>query len=62
MDDLETLKIKAIKEETKKLGRRLTGLEALHIEQQVEKEFEEKQGKPKKSADDKLPYGMYRFD
>ncbi len=62
MDDLEILKLEAVKKETHVKGRRLTGLEALEIEQKVEKEYLEKHGPPEDSKNKKLPLNMYRFD
>ncbi len=62
MDDLEILKIEAVKKEIQTRGRRLTGLEALEIEQRVEKDYLEKHGPPPDSKNKKLPLDMYRFD
>ena len=62
ISDLEKLKIEAIKLETKKIGRQLTGPEALKIERDVESKYYVSHPKTKDAKRTHLPLDMYRFD
>lgn len=62
MNELETKKLAAVREETRRRGRKLTSIETLRVERRVAEEHARGKGGSDDDRPGQLPLSMYRFD